>query len=62
MVDNRCSAMTIPFGEPEPSNELLSKSMWSTRLRRYLEARLRKLAAEQRIQDARALRHEFELD
>ena len=62
IVDNRCSAMTIPFGEPEPSVDLLNKSMWSTRLRSYLDARLRKLASEQRIQDARALRHEFELD
>ena len=62
IVDSRCSAMTIPFGEPEPSDDLLNKSMWSTRLRSYLDARLRKLAAEQRIQDARALRHEFELD
>ena len=54
--------MTIPFGEPEPSDDLLNKSMWSTRLRSYLDTRLRKLASEQRIQDARALRHEFELD
>ncbi|MEK9631856.1 MAG: hypothetical protein VW076_08285 [Synechococcus sp.] len=54
--------MTIPFGEPEPSDELLNKSMWSTRLRRWLDTRLRTLAADQRIQDARALRNEFVLD
>ena len=33
--------------------------MWSTRLRNYLDARLRKLASEQRIQDAGALRHDL---
>ena len=54
--------MTIPFGKPEPSDELLNKSMWSTRLRRWLDTRLRALAAAQRIQDARALRNEFVLD
>ena len=51
--------MTIPFGEPEPSDSLLSKSVSSTRLRSWLNARLRQLALGQRIQDARALRSEF---
>ncbi len=54
--------MTIPFGEPEPSEDLLHQSLWSTRLRRWLDSRLRTLAASQRIQDARALRNEFVLD
>ena len=54
--------MTIPFGEPEPSDDLLNQSMWSTRLRRWLDTRLRTLTADQRIQDARALRNEFLLD
>ena len=61
-VERRAAHMTIPFGEPEPSDELLNKSMWSTRLRRWLDTRLRTLAADQRIQDARALRNEFVLD
>ena len=62
IVECRLGSMTIPFGEPEPSDELLNKSMWSTRLRRWLDTRLRTLAADQRIQDARALRNEFVLD
>ena len=55
-------AMTIPFGEPEPSDALLNKSVSSDRLRFWLNTRLRLLAREQRIQDARALRGEFSLD
>lgn len=51
--------MTIPFGEPEPSDGLLKKPVSSVRLRSWLNARLRQLAREQRIQDARALRGEF---
>ena len=51
--------MTIPFGEPEPSDGLLKKSASSVRLRSWLNSRLRQLAREQRIQDARALRGEF---
>lgn len=62
IVDDRPGSMTIPFGEPEPSDDLINKSMWSTRLRSWLDARLRTLAAAQRIQDARALRNEFVLD
>ncbi|QNJ14237.1 hypothetical protein SynA18461_01595 [Synechococcus sp. A18-46.1] len=54
--------MTIPFGEPEPSDALLNKSVLSDRLRFWLNTRLRLLANEQRIQDARALRGEFSLD
>ena len=51
--------MTIPFGTPEPSDGLLNKSVSSTRLRAWLNTRLRQLAVGQRIQDARALRSEF---
>ena len=51
--------MTIPFGDPEPSDALLRKSVSSTRMRVWLEGRLRDLARAQRIQDARALRSEF---
>ena len=51
--------MTIPFGTPEPSEGLLNMSMLPTRLRTWLNTRLRQLALEQRIQDARALRSEF---
>jgi len=54
--------MTIPFGEPEPTDRLLSKSVASTRLRAWLQQRLRHLASAQRIQDARALRSEFLVD
>ena len=51
--------MTTPFGTPEPSDGLLNISVSSTRLRTWLNTRLRQLALEQRIQDARALRSEF---
>ena len=51
--------MTIPFGTPELSDGLLNKSVSSTRLRAWLNTRLRQLAVGQRIQDARALRSEF---
>ena len=51
--------MTIPFGPPEPSDGLLNKSVSSTRLRAWLNTRLRQLAVGQQIQDARALRSEF---
>lgn len=54
--------MTIPFGEPEPTDRLLSTSVASTRLRAWLQLRLRHLASAQRIQDARALRSEFLVD
>ena len=54
--------MTTPFGDPEPSDALLNKSVASTRLKTWLQRRLRQLALEQRIQDARALRSEFLVD
>ena len=61
-VERREALMTIPFGEPEPSDALINKSVSSTRLRAWLNTRLRELAMAQRIQDARALRSEFSLD
>jgi len=61
-VDDRPAPMTIPFGDPEPSDALLGKSVTSTRLRAWLTQRLRQLAAAQRIQDARALRSEFSIE
>lgn len=61
-VERREALMTIPFGEPEPSDALMNKSVSSTRLRAWLNSRLRELAIAQRIQDARALRSEFSLD
>ena len=61
-LENRLAAMPIPFGEPEPSDALLSKSVASTRLRAWLTMRLRQLASAQRIQDARALRSEFSIE
>ena len=54
--------MTIPFGEFQPSDGLLGKTVSSTRLRAWLNTRLSKLASAQRIQDARALRSEFLLE
>jgi len=51
--------VTIPFGDPEPSDALLRKSVSSTRMRAWINTRLRELARAQRIQDARALRSEF---
>ena len=61
-LERRVAFMTIPFGEPEPSEALMNKSVSSTRLRTWLNTRLRQLAIAQRIQDARALRSEFALD
>ena len=55
-------SMTISFGEPEPNDRLLNQSVSSTRLRGWLNTRLRQLASAQRIQDARALRSEFSLE
>ena len=51
--------MTIPFGDPEPNDALLNRSVATTRLRIWLTERLRHLAVAQRVQDARALRREF---
>ena len=61
-VERRLAHMTIPFGEPEPSDALMNKSVSSMRLRAWLNTRLRHLATAQRIQDARALRSEFSVD
>ena len=53
--------MTIPFGDyqlpDEPTNQL-----FTPRLRAWLDERLRHLASQQRIQDARALRSEFSIE
>jgi len=52
--------VTIPFGEPqqfEEDNDRLN----SPRFKRWLYQQLRSLAQKQRIQDARALRQEFEI-
>ena len=61
-LKSRCRSMTIPFGDLEPSDDLLNKSVASTRLKTWLQRRLRQLALAQRIQDARALRSEFLVD
>jgi len=61
-LESRCRSMTIPFGDLEPSDDLLNKSVASTRLKTWLQRRLRQLALAQRIQDARALRSEFLVD
>ena len=50
--------MTIPFGEYQPSKHP-SNQLFTPRLRLWLDERLRYLASQQRIQDARALRGEF---
>lgn len=61
-LKHRLVLMTIPFGEPEPSDRLLNRSVASTRLKAWLNMRLRQLASAQRIQDARALRREFSIE
>ena len=61
-LKHRLVQMTIPFGEPEPSDRLLNRSVASTRLKAWLNTRLRQLASAQRIQDARALRREFSIE
>jgi len=53
--------MTIPFGEYQPSDEP-SPQLFTPRLRLWLDERLRHLASQQRIQDARALRGEFSIE
>ena len=53
--------MTIPFGQSRPSDEDINR-LSAPRLRYWLDARLRYLAHQQRIQDARALRQEFAID
>ena len=52
--------MTIPRGEPQPFEED-NTSLNSPRLKRWLYQQLKSLAQKQRIQDARALRQEFEI-
>lgn len=61
-LKHRLVLMTIPFGEPEPSDRLLNRSVVSTRLKAWLTMRLRQLASAQRIQDAQALRREFSIE
>ena len=43
----------------QPSDHLLNISYKTVRLRDWLDSRLRQLAREQRIQDARSIRDEF---
>ncbi len=50
--------MTIPFGDGQRPEDP-SSQLFTPRLRHWLDERLRRLASQQRIQDARALRSEF---
>ena len=61
-VKLRRFVVTIPYEDNQPSDRLLRIPFKTVRLRRWLESRLRLLALEQRIQDARALKGEFSLD
>ncbi len=49
----------IPYEDNQPSDHLLKISHKTVRLRDWLDSRLRQLALEQRIQDARSIRAEF---
>ena len=60
-VDYPLKLMTIPFGEYQPPDEQASQ-LFTSRLRQWLDERLRQLASQQRIQDARALRAEFSIE
>ena len=60
-VDYPLKLMTIPFGEYQPPDEQASQ-LFTYRLRQWLDERLRQLASQQRIQDARALRAEFSIE
>ena len=60
-VDYPLKLMTIPFGEYQPPDEQ-SSQLFTYRLRQWLDERLRQLASQQRIQDARALRAEFSIE
>ncbi|QNI58078.1 hypothetical protein SynBIOSU31_01198 [Synechococcus sp. BIOS-U3-1] len=51
--------MTIFDENNQPSDDLLNIPFKTVRLRLWLDSRLRQLAKDQRIQDARALRSEF---
>jgi len=53
--------MTIPFGEA-PRSEDSSPELETSRLRHWLDTRLKHLARQQRIQDARSLRSEFSIE
>ncbi len=43
----------------QPSDHLMKRPHETVRLRDWLDSRLRQLAREQRIQDARSIREEF---
>ncbi len=49
----------IPNEDNQLSDYLLNISHKTVRLRDWLDSRLRQLAREQRIQDARSIRNEF---
>ncbi len=49
----------IHYEDNQPSDHLLNISYKTFRLRDWLDSRLRQLAREQCIQDARAIRDEF---
>ncbi len=49
----------IPNEDNQLSDHLLNISHKTVRLRDWLDSRLRQLAREQRIQDARSIRDEF---
>ena len=49
----------IPNEDNQLSDQLLKISHKTVRLRDWLDSRLRQLAREQRIQDARSIRDEF---
>ena len=60
-VNDPADRMTIPFGDYQPSDEA-SSQLFTPRLRLWLDERLRHLASQQKIQDARALRSEFSIE
>ena len=62
MMNGRHSLVSSLSEDDLPSDKLLKISCKSIRLRQWLDSRLRQLAVEQRIQDARALRGEFLID
>ena len=51
--------LMIQDEDNQPSDHLLNISHKTVRLRDWLDSRLRQLAREQRIQDARSIRDEF---
>ncbi|ABI46234.1 hypothetical protein sync_1573 [Synechococcus sp. CC9311] len=60
-VNHLANLMTIPFGDYQPS-DAPSSQLFTPRLRKWLDERLRHLVSQQRIQDARALRGEFSIE